>query len=136
MARFEVTGLDKVQASIEKRSEAATKAIPSMLKAGAEVLVKAQKEQAAIMFTGDRSTGDLEHSIAAGKIKGNDVEKYVEVYPQGVDRHGVRNAEKAFVQEYGRKRMDARPYMSTANAKCGDEVSAAMRKEWEAAQNG
>lgn len=136
MAKFEVSGLDKVQAQIDKRAASTVNAIPSMLKAGAAVLVKAQQEQANIMFTGDRSTGDLAKSIKAGSVKGNDTERYIEVYPQGTDRHGVRNAEKGFVQQYGRSNMAARPWFSTANEKAGDDVSEAMRKEWEAAQNG
>lgn len=135
MAKIELSGLEEFQDRLLKQAETATKAIPAMLKAGATVLETAQQEQAAIMFKGNRSTGDLAKSIKAGGIKSKGTESYIEVFPQGTDRHGVSNATKGFVQQYGRSNMPAKPWMTAANEKCGDEVTAAMRKEWEAAQN-
>ena len=136
MAKFNVTGLDDVEKAFLRRDAAAVEAVPKMLNAGADVLVKGQQTQAEAMFRGDRSTGDLAQSIAKGKVKGDDAEKKIEVWPQGEDRHGVSNATKGFVQQYGRSNMAARPWMTTANEKYADEVHKAMREEWEAAQNG
>ncbi|EQB20066.1 hypothetical protein UNSWDHB_2652 [Dehalobacter sp. UNSWDHB] len=136
MAKIEFSGIDDIQDQLRKRSEATTRAVPAMLKAGAAVVTAAQQEQARVMFKGDRSTGDLAASIKAGSIKGDEIEKYIEVYPHGKDRHGVSNATKGFVQQYGRSNMLARPWMTAANEKCADEVNAAMRQEWEAAHNG
>ena len=59
----------------------------------------------------------------------------VEVYPDGKDRHGVRNATKGFVLQYGRKNMPARPWFTAANTKAADAVNAEMRRVWEAKQN-
>lgn len=136
MANFNVAGLGEVEKAFLRREAAAVEAVPRMLNAGADVLVKGQQAQAEAMFRGDRSTGDLAKSIAKGKVNGNATEKTIEVWPQGTDRHGVSNATKGFVQQYGRSNMAARPWMTTANEKYADEVHKAMREEWEAAQNG
>ena len=61
--------------------------------------------------------------------------KMVEVYPDGKDRHGVRNATKGFVLQYGRKNMPARPWFTAANTKAADAVNDEMRRVWEAKQN-
>ena len=135
MATFNVVGFDEVEKAMLRRTAAAQKAVPAMLEAGAEVLVKEQKKQVLAMLSSDRSTGDLEKSIQRGKVQGDDTEKYIEVYPQGKNHRGERNATVGFVQEYGRTNMPARPWMTTANELAADAVHEAMAKEWEKAQN-
>ena len=75
----------------------------------------------------------------------NDTEKYVEVYPQGRAKHGndrkgdksnVRYATIGFVAEYGTSSQQARPYMTTANAKAHDKVVEKQRQIWESENNG
>lgn len=138
MAKFNVVGFDDVEKSLLRMEKAAVEAVPRMLKAGAAVLVKAQQDEIERMDIVDKR--DMKNSIKAGKIKGNATEQYVEVAPSGTDRKGVRNAEKAFVAQYGRSygktAKPARPWMTAANEKSTDKVHEAMRKEWEAAQNG
>ena len=82
-----------------------------------------------------RRTGDLAASIVVSKIKERDNGKMVEVYPDGKDRHGVRNVTKGFVLQYGRKNMPARPWFTAANTKAADAVNDEMRRVWEAKQN-
>ena len=129
MARFNVDGFDDVQKKLLRHNSAAQKAAPKMLEAGAKVLVRAQK--AVSRQIGVYDTGQFHDSIKPTKVKTRDEEKYVEIYPQGVDDKGVRNAEKGFIAEYGTSRIQARPWMSTANAQAADEVHEAMRKVWE-----
>ena len=88
-----------------------------MLKAGGAVMQEAQRAEIRTMFRSRRSTGDLAASIVVSKIKERDNGKMVEVYPDGKDRHGVRNATKGFVLQYGRKNMPARPWFTAANEK-------------------
>lgn len=135
MATFNVTGFDDVEKAMLRREKSATEAVPRMLNAGADVLARGQQAQADSMFRGERVTGELSKSIAKGKISGDDVEKAIEVWPQGTNSRGERNATVGFVQQYGRTRMPARPWMSTANEKYSDDVHKAMREEWEAAQS-
>lgn len=68
------------------------------------------------------------------------VEGYVEIYPQGRAGHGndrkgdkskVRYATIGFVAEYGTSSQQARPYMTTANAKAHEKVVEAQHSIWE-----
>lgn len=140
MAKFNTVGLEDVERKFLQMGEAATKAVPLMLEAGAEVVVKAQQTEAQKLNISGRSRGALVKSIKADKTKGTGATRYKEVYPHGVDRShtkkGVRNAEKGFVLEYGRSNMPARPWMAAANEKCADEVVGAQMKVWEDVNNG
>lgn len=92
---------------------------------------------------GLNETGSFVKSIKATAVKGNDTEKYVDVYPQGRAKHGndrkgdksnVRNATIGFVAEYGTSSQQARPYMTTANAKAHEKVIDAELEVWEREQ--
>lgn len=135
MARFNVVGLDDIQERMLRREKATEEAVPEMLKAGGAVMQEAQKQEILSTFRSDRSTGDLAASIVVSKVKEKDGGKMVEVYPDGKDRHGVRNATKGFVLQYGRKNMPARPWFTAANTKAADAVNDEMRRVWEAKQN-
>lgn len=135
MAKFNVVGLDDIQDAMLRRDQATVEAIPLMLAAGGAVVQKAQQDEITSTFRGNRSTGDLANSIIVSKIKEKDGGKSVEVYPDGKDRHGVRNATKGFVLQYGRKNMPARPWFTAANTKAADETNAEMRRVWEEKQN-
>lgn len=143
MAEFSTIGLEEVIESFSRREQAATRAIPEMLKAGADVLVEAQRAEARAM--GLNETGGFINSIKATKIKGDDTEKYIEVYPQGRAKHGndrkgdksnVRYATIGFINEYGTSKKEARPYMTVANAKAHDKVIEAELEIWERENNG
>jgi HK97 gp10 family phage protein len=135
MAKFNVVGLDDLQDALLKQDKIAMEAVPEMLKAGGEVLKKAQQNEITTTFKSNRSTGDLAKSIVVSKIKEKDGGKSVEIYPDGKDRHGVRNATKGFVLQYGRKNMQARPWLTAANTKAADDVTAEMRRVWREKQN-
>jgi HK97 gp10 family phage protein len=143
MAEFNTVGLEDVMQAFSKREQATVEAVPEMLKAGADVLVEAQKAEAQAMGLND--TGGFINSIKATSVKGNDTEKYVDIYPQGKAKHGnerkgdksnVRYATIGFIAEYGTSSQQARPYMTTANAKAHEKVIAAQREVWESANNG
>lgn len=129
MAKFNIVGFDDVEKELLKRSRKAETAVPKMLKAGAEVLIKAQKAVSKEMGVYD--TGEFHDSIKATKIKEKDGAQYVDVYPQGTDSKGVRNATKGFIAEYGTSSIAARPWMSTANTRYAEDVHDAMRAAWE-----
>ena len=128
MAKFNVVGFDDVEKALIARGEAVTPAVDAMLQAGAEVLVEAQKAESKAMGVYD--TGDFHNSIKATPIKENADGRYLDVYPQGKDRKGVRNATKGFVAEYGKKNVPARPWLSSANEKCSSKLHEAMRAKW------
>ena len=143
MGDFTTVGLDVVAAKFLEREEETTQAVNKMLEVGAEVLVKAQQDEAAAM--GIKETAGFIQSIKATKVKGDEVERYVEVYPQGKAKHGndrkgdkgnVRYATIGFIAQYGTSSQPARPYMTAANEKARESVSDAMYEVWKGVTNG
>lgn len=141
MAEFTTVGMEEIEKAFLRMEEVAVRAVPQMLKAGADVLVEAQRAEALAM--GLNETGNFVKSIKATVVKGDDTEKYVDVYPQGRAKHGndrkgdksnVRNATIGFVAEYGTSSQQARPYMTTANAKAHEKVIDAEFEIWEREQ--
>ncbi len=138
MGEFNTVGLEDVIEAFSRREQATVEAVPKMLKAGADVLVEAQKAEAQAM--GLNETGGFINSIKATAVKGDDTEKYIEVYPQGRAKHGndrkgdksnVRYATIGFIAEYGTSSKQARPYMTAANEKAHEKVTEAQRQIWE-----
>lgn len=105
------------------------RAVPKMLKAGGQVLVKAQKEE--IQRMGLVDTGDMLNSVKATAPKEKDGVMCVEVYPAGKDRKGVDNAKKGFVLNYGTSKIRARPWHDVADKRAAGDVVDAMRQVWE-----
>ncbi len=143
MGEFTTVGLEEVAEKFLRMEEAATKAVPLMLEAGAAVIVKAQQEEAAAM--GIKETAGFIQSIKATPVKGDDVERYIEVYPQGKAKHGndrkgdksnVRFATIGFIAQYGTSKIPARPYMTAANEKAHEKANSAMYEVWQGVNNG
>lgn len=143
MGEFTTVGLEEVTQKFLRMEEAATKAVPLMLEAGANVLIKAQQDEAAAM--GIKETTGFIQSIKATPVKGDDTERYVEVYPQGKAKHGndrkgdksnVRYATIGFIAQYGTSKIPARPYMTAANEKANQQTTDAMYEVWQGVNNG
>lgn len=143
MGSFTTVGMEEVARSFLKREQAAVKAVPLMLEAGARVIAEAQQQEAAAM--GIRETAGFIQSIKPTAVKGDDIEKYIEVYPQGKAKHGndrkgdkgkVRYATIGFINQYGTSSQAARPYMTAANEKARTQVMEEMYKVWEGVNNG
>lgn len=98
MARFDMSGLDEVINRMRALENGAEDAERAMIEAGAREVARAWKQAAE--EHGLRDTGEMIESIGPGKIHtGGFV--YCDIYPQGKDHKGVRNAEKAFRLHYG-----------------------------------
>lgn len=134
MAQFNVVGFEELEKRLLAREAAVTKAIPAMLEAGAAVLIEAQKREVEQMDIVDKY--DLMNSIGATKILRKGESAYTEVFPQGKDRKGVRNATKGFIAQYGKSNEPARPWMTVANEKSAAAVHEAMRAKWEELKDG
>ena len=122
MAKFNVVGLDDVQEAMLRQDAIVEEAVPEMLKAGGAVMQKAQQEEIKTRFNSRRSTGALLASIKVSAVKEIDGGKRVEIYPNGKDKHGVRNAEKGFVLNYGRSNMPARAFGRKSKMKNVDSL--------------
>lgn len=125
MARLEFSGLDSIMLELSRKGEKASGIIDEMLKAGADTVVDAWKQ--AITEAGLIKTGAMLNAVAAGEIHKGMTGGYVEVYPRGVDGHGVRNADKAFILHYGTSRIRATGFVDRAD-KLGEEAATLVMK--------
>lgn len=150
MARFDTIGLDELLEDMKRLGELSGDVADKMLMAGADVVKdewrkSAEKNQL-------RDTGDMIESIGFPRqpktIGGI---RTIDIYPQGKDRKGVRNAEKAFILNYGtqgtssenakRKRensdkrkgpgIPATHWVDDADKASGEPVMEAMGKIWD-----
>lgn len=113
MARFEVNGLDALSDDLAALASIPDSVIEQMLVAEAEVIEAEQRKTAKEMGVYD--TGMTAGSIKKGKVKKTATGKSIHVSPQGTNARGDRNAEVAFVNEYGKRGQPARPFIRTAN---------------------
>lgn len=149
MAKFDVEGLDELVESLKKMGELTGETAEKMLIAGAEEAKKAWKQAAETFHIKDSE--EMIESIGFKNTKTISDVRTLDVYPQGKDSKGVRNAEKAFILHYGlkgstsknavRKRLkkDKRPgpgipathWVDVAEESAGPLVLEAMTKVWE-----
>ena len=100
MARFDTSGIDEIIKDMEDLGEDIGEAADEMLLAGAEVVKEEWRKSA--NKHGLKDTGAMIESIGfSKKPKSVSGIKQIDIYPQGKDAKGVRNAEKAFVNNYG-----------------------------------
>ena len=135
MARIEISGLLEEIGSMAKLAEIPDRVIDGMLNAQSEVVINAQKRTGLRM--GVHRTGVTLGSIKAGKIKHGKDGAYVDVYPQGKNADGNRNAEVGFINEYGKRGQAARPFINTANEESVGETTEAAANilhDWQESQ--
>lgn len=70
-------------------------------------------------------TGDMARSV--GVSKGTKAKKFRDIFPQGRDEKGVRNAEKAFIAHYGKSGQLGTRFIDEAEASAKAEVAVAMQ---------
>ena len=130
MARFDMSGLDPIIDDMRKYGEESGEAAQAMIMAGAEAVAEAWRRAARDHELID--TGDMLSSIGYPR-KPKDIGQAlsIDIYPQGKDHKGTRNAEKAFVLHYGTSRMKATRWVDTADAYSEETAVPAMAKIWE-----
>ena len=128
MALFNGEGFDELLESLKRDSDLLDTAAPDVLQAGAEIV--AQEWRNTIQAHGLIDTGDMLESVAPSQAVVNANEKKIAVYPQGRDRKGVRNAEKAFINHYGASRRKATHFVDDAETKAEGPAIDAMAAVW------
>lgn len=131
MAELTVDGFDELEKMLSDDIKSVEDKVTKMLESGAEILKKAEKQEASKLVKTGRATGDLAKSITETKVKKESQGYSIEIYPKGKDRNGVSNATKGAVLEYGRSNMPPYPWHSTAINKSKSDIYNAMSKEWE-----
>lgn len=129
MARLDTSGLDDLIAEMERMGQSSGDVAEAMVDAAAVVIRDAWKETAEKYDLHD--TGDMIRSIGfptpPQKIG---AAIFRDVYPQGKDSKGVRNAEKAFLLHYGTSRIKAKYWVDEAEAISGPRVQERLEEIW------
>lgn len=141
VAELSYSGLDELMLSMQEVAEIPDDIQDEMLNAGADVVVQAQRKSARDM--GVKRTELTINSIKKTKVKVKNGKRVIYIYPQGTRIRGdgkdgkpvrVRNAEIAFINEYGtRRRQPARPFVLTGNetsAEATTQAQAAVYNRW------
>lgn len=126
MAEIGFSGLDELMLSMEEIAQIPDEVQDAMLNAQADVVTAAQKAKARAY--GVQDTGLVISSIKKGKPKRKKGVRVIYITPSGTRRRGkqtVRNAEIAFINEYGDRRQRARPFIRDANEACAEATTQA-----------
>lgn len=132
MAKFSVNGIDSLAADLKRLGQLDNvELVSDMLEAGAEIVTDEWKKGIATAVKsktdGGRSTGDMADSVAPTKgIKKSGDISAKEIYPQGKDRKGVRNAEKAFILHYGKSGQAPTRFVDAVEEAAEDKAVSAM----------
>ena len=127
MARFSVDGLSGLEDLFEHIREIPYYVLEEMLDKQADVVVSAQRETANSMLEGRYNKGAVKAAIKKGKTKRTRAGLVKHITFNG-KQHGVRLAEIAFINEYGKHGQPARPFIRTANEKCADAAQIAAEE--------
>lgn len=137
MPKVTFDGIDDLMLSMKEIADIPDDVKDEMLRAKAAVVVPAMKARAEAM--GIRQNipdgGRMIDSIKAGKPKSTKTGRAVFVYPQGTRTRGntkTRNAEVAFVAEYGKKKVKPRPFMKEAVEASAEQAEKASLEVYDA----
>lgn len=124
MAKLMSEGMDDILAELARLQDTDGVA-DRMILAGADEVKKAWQAEAD--SRGHRRTGAMIASVGYARApkKAGDA-LTIDIYPQGKDRRGVRNAEKAFLLHYGTSRIPGDHWVDAAEEKAGAASQAAM----------
>ena len=130
MAQIRNSGIDMVEEDLWMIMNGLRgKAIPAILNAGADVLIKGWKQQ---IGADHHRTGAMENAVDKTAVRYGDDGASIEVYPMGTDNHRITNAQKAFILHYGRQ-PNNRGHKAIKGDKFVDKAEAAVLSEVEAA---
>lgn len=129
MARLDSSGLDQLLQDMEKMGQSSGEVAEAMVTAGAMEIRDAWKESAEAH--GHIDTGAMIDSVAfAGPVVNMGSLLYRDVTAKGKDRHGVRNAEKAFILNYGSSRIKPSYWVDEAEAKAEPRIQERLEGMW------
>jgi hypothetical protein len=128
MARMtDFSGLDDAVKSLTSRGELMGRTAQRMVQVGADEMAKARRAEAE--RRGLRKEGDMIKQIKpTRKIKSIGGQLTLDVFSQGKDERGVRNATKEFMDHYGYKSRPASHWVDSAEEKGKGPAEAAMQQ--------
>lgn len=122
MAKLKANGMDGLLDDLEALAGLPDSVGEDILNAEADVIVPAQRDEIERRWRGSYSLGISAEAVKKGPVKQDGLGKSIYIYPKGERKRGgksVRNAEIAFINEYGApgRGIAARPAIAAANAK-------------------
>lgn len=126
MARFRVDGLDSLIDMMRKYDQTSGAIAEDVLMAGAGAVRDAWRRAAD--EKDHRVTGDMINSIGFPRSP-KDIGGIltIDIYPQGKDSKGIRNAEKAFILHYGSSKLPGSRWVDLADQYSEEMAPAAMQ---------
>ena len=123
------TGLDEMLDDFRRLGDAAGEVQEKMIAAGVEILKEEWRKSA----EGHRhkDTGAMIKSIGASGVKRDGSAVFSIVYPDGKDKTGTRNAEKAFILNYGTSKIKASHWVEEAEEAAEPLIMEAYLKIWD-----
>lgn len=130
MAKISVVGLDGIIAKMTAEDANLKKRIATAMDMAAAVAEESMQREGAKVFTGRKPGAPLESLVRRGAMLNLGDAFMVEVWPQG-SYTGIRGKPRraetvAFVQEYGRTGMPARPWIKPGTRKAKKKVSSIL----------
>lgn len=142
MAKFSFYGSDGLQAEFSKLERPPQNVISDMLKAMGNVAAKAQRKAALEQGIFDEeSSVHIVDVVTVNKPKLTEDGGTVQITFKGTRKRGdtkTRNAEIAFVNEFGKRGQKARPFIAPslrANEAKINEAAQAVYNDWADSQN-
>ena len=137
MGSLKSDGIDTLSLDLSELAYLPDRVVADMLQAEADVILSAQRSEIESQWKGPYSLGISAKSIRKGSVKKGKDGYSISIYPQGSRKRGkktVRNAEIAFINEYGapKRNIRARPALKSAIARKEDEAAAAGEKVYQA----
>jgi hypothetical protein len=137
MGSLKSNGIDSLSLDLSELAYLPDRVVADMLHAEADVILSAQRSEIESRWKGPYSLGISAKSIRKGSVKKGKDGYSISIYPQGSRKRGkktVRNAEIAFINEYGapKRNIRARPALKSAIARKEDEAAAAGEKVYQA----
>lgn len=130
MARFEIDGLTELAKAMEAMGKDVGRVADAVLLAGAGAARDVWREVAESHSL--RDTGAMIESIGfASKPKNIGGAATIDIYPQGTDANGLRNATKAYWIHYGDAGKRGSGWIDEVSQKAGEPVGDAMAGVWE-----
>lgn len=126
MATFSVSGIDEIASAFSRTANVPDNIKQNVLTEMGHILMEAQKSEGESKVGRDpNSSVHFIDNITLSKPKLTDDGGYVKVTFKGSRRRGhteTRNAEIAFINEYGKKGQPARPFIRPANEKSAEQA--------------
>jgi len=126
MARLTSYGLDELELSMREIMEIPDNTIADMLNAKADVVLPAQKSKGRAY--GVHRTGVTLNSMVKKKPRRTKNGVTIDISFKGKNADGNRNAEVAFVNEFGKRGQAPRPFIRDANEESAEKATEAAAK--------